>query len=90
MTTSHLVTRLNATLNGQINFGHLENARSQIVTRGDLRFLLVETTVEIFALTLQTLKCRLQLLVRIVILQSNFEPLFARNLVEVRFCDLAA
>ena len=77
MTTSHLVARLDTALDGKVDLDHLQHARRQVITGGDFGLLLFVTAIELVTLRLQALKRILQLLVGIVVLYSNIEPLFA-------------
>ena len=75
MTSSHLVARLNPAFNGQVNLDHFQYARRQVITRGDFIFLDFVTMIELGSLRFKTFRCGFKLLIRLVVLESNFEPL---------------
>ncbi len=87
MASRHLVARLNAALHGQVHLDHLQDARRQIVARGDLRALLFVALLELLALRLQTLRSTLDRCIALFVLQTNLEPLLAREIGEVRLVD---
>ena len=84
VTAGHLVARLHAALHRQVHLDHLQHARREIVARGDLGALLLEALLELLALLLDALRRRLELRVRLLVLQTDLEPLLARQGFEIR------
>ena len=88
MTTGHLVTRLNATLHGHVDLDHLQHARREVVTGGQLALLLFVTLAEVFAQLLDLLGDRLELRRRLFVLEPDLQPLIALELAQVGLGDL--
>ena len=83
----HLVARLHAALHGEINLDHLQHAWREVIARSDLRALLFEALFELFALQLQTFRRTLERSIALFVLQTNFEPLLARQIGEIGLVD---
>ena len=75
MASCHLVSRLNPALYCQINLHHLENARRQVITYGDLALFLFQTLVHFFALLGDLFSDFLQLEIELFFLEANIQPL---------------
>ena len=76
----HLVARLHAALHREVHLHHLEHARREIVAGRDLGALLVVTALEFLALQLQTLGAALESRIAFFVLQTDFQPLLARQI----------
>ena len=83
VTTSHLVARLNATFDRQIDFDHLEHTRRQIVTCSDLDALLFVALAGTLLAGRQKFGGFFKLLVRFFITQANFKPFLTIQLIEI-------
>src|SRR5690554_3548107 len=77
VTTSHLVTRLDATLDRQVDLDDLEYARRQIIALLQLALLVFELLVEQLAAVDQVGLSQLQLFVEMVFAHAQLEPLAA-------------
>ena len=92
VTAGHLVARLQAALDGQVDLDHLQHARRQLVALRQLLALLFERQVEAVALlrrasSLIASSCARDVVVR----QADVEPVVtARTLVEILLVDLRA
>ena len=85
VTTRHLVTRLDATLDGQIDLDDLQYARRQVIALDDLATLVLEFLVEL-SLQLNVLFSDLfQLDLLGFIFDGQFKPLGAIELVQTVF-----
>ncbi len=90
MPAGHLVARLDPPLHRQVHLDHLQNARCEIVARGQLGALLLVARVEIRTLLLELRRQTFQLTVGGFVVKTDIEPLLARKVFEVGLCDLAA
>src|SRR5579864_9683845 len=90
MASGHLVAGLHAALHREIHLDHLEDARSEVIARGDLGLLVVEALLERLALQLEALGCLLERRVGVLALETDLEPLLARQIVEVSSVDLGS
>ena len=76
-------------LHRQVNLDHLQHARRQVVARGDLVALLVETPLEFLALCPKPLGGTLELQIEFVILDPDFEPAIPGQIGQVGCGDFA-
>src|SRR4029434_4156317 len=86
----HLVAGLHAALHGEVDLHHLEDARGEVVARGDLHLLLLEAALEVLAQILETALRLLELLVRVLRAEPDLEPFLTRHLAAVGIGDLRA
>jgi len=83
----HLVARLDAALDRQVNLDHLEYAGGQIITLHQLAAFLVELLVECLALLIELPGDFFELIVEFLGLHPNFEPAVTRQVVEIVDAD---
>src|SRR5262249_53221839 len=88
--SGHLVARLHAALHSEVHLHHLEHAGGEIVAGRDLGLLVVETLLERLALQLQALRGLLELRVGFLVLETDLEPLFTGQLIEILVGNLRA
>src|SRR5690606_38023293 len=82
VTTSHLVTRLDATLDGQVDLDDLQHPRCQVIALLQFALLVLELLVQQLATIHQVRLGALQLLVQTVITHAQLEPLAALDAVQ--------
>ena len=87
MTAGHLVARLDAALHGKVDLDHLHHARSEVIALRDLGLLVLVAALELAVLVLQAVGHDFQLRIRVFVLQTNFEPLLTRQVIEVGRVD---
>lgn len=90
VTTSHLVTRLDATADGQVNLDDLQYARRQVIALLQLALLVFELVVEHLTAVGDVGLGLLQLLVQGVVSHAQFEPLATLETVEELIGDRSA
>ena len=83
MAARHLVTWLNATLDGHIDLDNFEHARCQVVALGQLAFLVFEALFHFLPAAFQLSVGLGQQLVERLILQAQLEPLLTRQLFQI-------
>ncbi len=88
VTASHLVARLNTTLDCQVNLNNLEYARSQIVALLKLALLVVKASFVLFLAILEALLGFLQQLVQSFVFHAQLEPVGSRQFRQVGFFQL--
>src|SRR5690625_766698 len=87
----HLVTGLQATLDGQVNLDHLEYAGRQLVTLGQLLALFLEGDVELVALLLQRFLGMLKNNGMFFVSKTDIEPhpaIGIRQIIQILASDL--
>ena len=87
MSARHLVAGLHPALHREVDLHHLQHARREVVPRGELPFLVLEVLVEPGLLCFKLLARLLELVVDLVIMQPDFEPLMPVELGEVALRD---
>ena len=85
----HLVARLQAALDGQVDLDHLQHARGQLVALRQLLLLLVEGEVEAVARLLERVLDRLELVGEVLVGRADVEPVVLLDAVEVGLVDRA-
>ena len=83
MSPGHLVTRLQAPLDRQINLDHLDHARRQFVPLGELLALFLERQVELMTLLRQAVLELLELLGCLFIGKPDVEPMVAVQIGQI-------
>ena len=90
MAASHLVARLQAALDGQVDLDHLEHASRQLITLRELLALFLERQVEVVALLLDRQLDALELRGHILIRRADVEPVVLVDGGQVGLVDLGA
>ena len=83
MAAGHLVTRLQAALDGQVDLDHLQHTRGQLVTLGELLALLFEGQVELVTLLLDGVLHAFQPAGVVLVGQTHLEPVVAVQILQV-------
>ncbi len=86
----HLVARLDAALDGQVDLDHLQHARRQVVAGGDLAALVFQALLELLAQGLELFGDLLEIGVGLLVAQADLEPLVTADIGQVVLGDLAA
>ena len=90
MTAGHLVTRLQTTLDGQVDLDHLQHARGQLVALRQLLALFFESQVEAVAGLLQRVLDGLELCRNVVFRGADVEPVELLDAVQIGLVELGA
>ena len=90
MATSHLVARLQAALDGDIDLHHFQHARGQFVALGQLLALFFKSQVKAVAGLLQRCLDAFQLRCNVVIGRADVKPVELVNRLQIGFVNLAA
>jgi hypothetical protein len=83
----HLVARLQAALDGQVDLDHLQHAGGQLVALRQLLLLLVERHVEAVARLLERVLDRLELVGQVLVGRADVEPVVLLDAREVLLVD---
>ena len=86
----HLVARLQAALDGQVDLDHLQHAGRQLVALRQLLALLLEREVEAVARLLERVLDRLELVGEVVVRRADVEPVVLLDAGEVGLVDRRA
>ncbi len=88
MTTGHLVTGLDSTLDCQVNLDDLQHAWRQVIALGQLVLLVFETLIQINATFLELCLGTLKLLIHGLIGHAQFEPVIPGQAFQIVLGDL--
>ena len=86
----HLVAGLQPALHCQVHLDHFQHARGQVIARGEFGFFLDKTLFELLLELGEVAANLLQRLRRLFVLETDIEPLRARQLLEVGLGDAIA
>ena len=87
MTAGHLVARLQAALDGQVDLDHLEHARGQLVALGELLALFLEGQVEAVTRLLKRVLDALKLIGHVFVGRAHVEPVVTLDGGQVGLVD---
>ena len=83
MTTCHLVTRLQATLDRQIDLDHLDHAWRQLVTLSELLLLGFKHAIKLFTLLVQCILNAFHLTRKLFIRNANIKPVMRVHIIQI-------